>query len=433
MTEAIPNRRRDRINEWFPHKVCINLDRRPDRWSRMQDKFAQAGIDSVRRFPAVDGNEVSIPKGWLHSRGAFGCLQSHLLAVREARQANLSHLLIFEDDVVFDNQLHEKFGNYVKQVPADWDMLFLGALHKDEPVPIFENIARVSKANSTYAYALKDTIFDDFIELNSQAGDVLDNNNFVLQQRYNCYCFMPHLAWVETGYSDAQNRLEHHWYLQQSLILFGREVDRLLKDTTIVFAYAGQGARAQANLMFLVSYYDEYFSPFLDIVVVEQRTEPTVDQTMLPPNCKYVLLRETGPFNRARCFNIGMNHCDPNRNQVILSDADIFLETLDIRANLRMCEEYDWVTGFSRIIDLNDEDSRHLLRTRLTRGIDISATVLRNSGTDKGYYCFVNRDLIQRLGGFDEDDPDSLDRLLSSPKSARVFPSPNYALRLAND
>ena len=41
----------------------------------------------------------------------------------------------------------------------------------------------------------------------------------------------------------------------------------------------------------------------------------------------------------------------------MLSDGDLYLETLDIRANLLMCEEYDGATGFSEVIDLTAEQA----------------------------------------------------------------------------
>ena len=110
-------------------------------------------------------------------------------------------------------------------MPDDWDMLYFGALHKDEPVKISEHVGRIIKANSTFAYALKHTVFDAFIELNARAEHVLDMNSYLLQERFNCYCFMPNLAWVEAEYSDVQNRLERHWYLEKSLVLFGAEMD----------------------------------------------------------------------------------------------------------------------------------------------------------------------------------------------------------------
>src|SRR5688572_19695622 len=164
-------------NNLFPLKVCINLDRRPERWQRMQRAFADQSIGSVRRFSAIDGNEIVLPHDWIYTAGAYGCLLSHVRVVREARDADASSVLIFEDDIVFDPQFKEKFATFIRELPDDWDMLFFGALHKDEPVKTSEHIARITQANSTFAYAIRNTIFDAFIELNSRAEHVLDMNH----------------------------------------------------------------------------------------------------------------------------------------------------------------------------------------------------------------------------------------------------------------
>jgi GR25 family glycosyltransferase involved in LPS biosynthesis len=343
----------------FPLKVCINLDRRPERWQRMQRAFADQCIGPVHRFSAIDGNNVALPHDWIHTAGAYGCLRSHVEVVREARDARASSVLIFEDDVVFDPEFKEKSATFIQELPDDWDMLFLGALHKDEPVKTAEHIGRITKANSTFAYAIRNTVFDAFIELNSRAQHVLDMNNYVLQERFNCYCFMPNLVWVESEYSDVQNRLENHWYLEKSLVLFGNHMDQLLSQTQIMIAPGSQ------NLDFLVDYYREYFAPLVSIEV---------------------------------------GNADLQKEFRVLIDDDIYLEAMDIRANLLMCEEYDAATGFSRLIELTPEQTDSLRRQRITRGVNI-----RNNPFSKNDRChFVTRGPI-----------------------TKIFNSPNHALRLS--
>ena len=311
----------------------------------------------MQRFSAIDGDVVEKPAHWTHTAGAYGCLLSHLAVVREARDSGAAHILIMEDDVMLDPEFQEKFSRFIKEVPDDWDMLYFGALHKDEPVKISEHVGRITKANSTFAYAVKRTVFDEFIALNARAEHVLDMNSYLLQQRFNCYCFVPNLAWVAAEYSDVQNRIERHWYLEKSLVLFGAEMDRLLSQTTIVLAKS-------KNIDFLRRYYEEYFSPFVEIIDGD---------------------------------------ADPQRNFVILSPPDIYLEALDIRANLRMCEEFDAATGFDDVIDLTHDQAQLLRETRITRGIDVT----KNTFSKNTAIHFLKR------GGKD-----------------RVFHSPNHALRL---
>lgn len=437
MVGQITNEKTAALNEIFPLRVCINLDRRPDRWQRMQHESARHGIHSVRRFSALDGNTLELPHNWIHSPGAYGCLLSHLQVIRDARQSGVSSVLILEDDAVFDPELQEKFGVFFNEVPPDWDMLFLGALHKDEPIKIADHVGRITKANSTYAYAVKNTVFHDFIELNRRAEHVLDMNSFILQQRFNCYCFLPNLAWVQTEYSDVQNRLERHWYLEKSLVLFGAQVDRLLNDTIIVFAHhePAPNGRATANLRFLLHYYDEFFSPLIDMVVVEQGATPSIDSEDLPANCKYLFLPDGGPFDRERCFNTGIAGAGPEKRFVILSENDLYLETLDLRANLRMCEEYEAATGYSEVIDLTQEQAQRLRETRITRGIDITKNSPSRHDGVLSRCCFFNRKALERAGGWSEGRLEQMaDDLLSlQARKNRVFQSPNHALRLPKD
>lgn len=343
----------------FPLKLCINLDRRPERWQRMQRAFAAHGIESVQRFSAIDGNEVALPRDWIHSAGAYGCLLSHVRVVRDARDAGAPSVLIFEDDAAFDPHFKEKFKAFIQEVPDDWDMLFLGALHKDEPVRVSEHVGRITKANSTFAYAIRNTVFDSFIELNSKAEHVLDMNSYLLQERFTCYCFMPNLVWVESEYSDVQNRHENHWYLEKSLVLFGSHMDQLLSRTEILIA------RDNANLDFLVDYYHEYFAPLVSI---------EIGNTVFKKEFRLIL------------------------------DDDIYLEAMDIRANLLMCEEYDAATGFSKLIELTPDQTNDLRRTRLTRGIDIGENP--SSKNDRCHF-------------------------LTRRPATKIFHSPNHALRLA--
>jgi glycosyl transferase family 25 len=367
------------LNQLFPHKICVNLDRRPDRWQRMQTEFARHGIEDVRRFSAVDGSMVQLPANWNHTAGAYGCLLSHMAVVQEARELGHKSVLIFEDDAVFDPEFEAKFPTFVEQVPSDWDMLYFGALHKDQPSKIHDRVYRITNANSTFAYALKQTVYDAFLELNARAEHVLDVNAYKLQERFNCYCFMPNLAWVQIEYSDVQNRLERHWYLEKSLVLFGSHVDRLLSETTIVLAQSGPTTE---NLSFLKRYYDEYFAPRAEIVV-------------------------------SRSFRTGILKSNQKTKFFILSDDDLYLETLDLRANLLMCEQYDGATGFNEVIDLTPEQAQLLRRTGITRGIDVSKTKPAN---DVQSHCrFIRRDALERNASQDE---------------ARLFQSPNHVLRL---
>ena len=83
------------LNEFFPHKVCINLDKRTDRWQKMLARFTQHDIQNVERFAAFNRENIAIPAEWLHLPGAYGCLRSHLEIIERARKAAKQSVLIF--------------------------------------------------------------------------------------------------------------------------------------------------------------------------------------------------------------------------------------------------------------------------------------------------------------------------------------------------
>jgi GR25 family glycosyltransferase involved in LPS biosynthesis len=426
------------MNEVFPYKVCINLARRADRWEQMQVKFDRHHIQAVRRFSAVDGQGLTVPPGWSDTPGAYGCLLSHLQVVREARERGVGSVLIFEDDVVFDARLQANFSRYFGQVPADWDMLYFGALHTDEPIAITENVHKVTRANSTYAYALKHTIFDAFIELHSQSDTAVDVSNRVLQAERACYCFMPHLAWVEDDCSDIQERQKDHWYLQQSLVIHGRVIDHLLKQTAVIIAHSNptRNNSMTRNLHFLARYYNERLG--ISAVIVEQSAEPTISRMGLPPGCRYFLLQDNGPLNRGRCFNVGMTISHTENTFLIFADSDIFVEEWDIRGNLRVCQQYDCATGFRRIIELSDTATLKLERNSpmlLTPWFHAKEYASREKNAVFNQLCVFNRRSIEAMGGWEERFSDEAKPLLPSQAGPqlRVFESPNDALRLHRD
>jgi hypothetical protein len=258
---------------------------------------------------------------------------------------------------------------------------------------------------------------------------VLDNNSLILQRQFKSYCCMPHLAWVEPDSSDVQRRLVDHWYLRESLVVFGPQVDGLLSKTTLVFAHSDCDGvvRSLENLLFLVRYYERYFAPFISTVIVEQGARPIIRCEELPRNCRYVFVHDDGVFDRAECFLAAIEHLDKERDFLILSDSDLYLETLDIRANLRMCEQYDCVSGFGRIIDLTQGDSERLRYTRSTQGLAVSASSLAAART--GVCRFLSRDAIQTVAG--RDSKEKMRTVLSADtEPVRMFHSPNHALRL---
>jgi hypothetical protein len=255
---------------------------------------------------------------------------------------------------------------------------------------------------------LNHTVFDDFIKLNRQALTAVDLNNRTLQTKHACYCFMPHLAWVEDLSSDVQVRQKYHWYIRESVVLHGTGMNQILEQTALIIAYQNRTKSDNhlQNLLFLVRFYQEHL-PGITIVVVEQDSEPTLTRDQLP-QCRYVFIRNDGPLDRTA----GMERTD--HRFLIFSDSDVFIEEWDIRGNLGMCKRYDGATGFRSMANLTEEATR-MLRTStpmiLTPWFDANDYSRREKRDVFDKFCVFSRT------GLGEREP-------------RLFQSPNDALQM---
>lgn len=425
------------INAVFPNKVCINLDRRPERWEQAQQEFARHEINAVRRFPAFDGQALIPPTLWKYTRGAYGCLLSHLEIVRHARQQKLPSILIFEDDVAFDTDFRGKFARYIHQVPTDWDMLFFGAIHRDDPIRVSSDLCRITQAHSTFAYALNHTVFDKFIAVNSAAHLPVDVANFRLQKESPCYCFMPFLAWVQAHYSDAQERFDNHWYLKESIVLFGRDTLRFVANSLLILAFTNpnKSQRLAENVIQLARIHSTRLSG-IRLSIVEQGNAPTIDSHDLAANCDYVLVKRDGRLDRGACFNTAVRNSDPSRDVVVFLDGEVFLEGSDITGNIAMCHRYDGTTGFDRMYELTEQDNDKLFHdgSPPLRWFDPDKYVSSRKNDCFSHCCCFNRRSFQKFGGWAEDHPENLTlrQGLFDEQRLRLFQSPNNALRLSH-
>lgn len=129
--------------------AVINLDGRPDRWSKCQQSLARAAPWlKVTRLSAVDGRKAPPPQGdvtkkwstkhlaslfpWYKamtvtmSPGERGCCGSHVKAWHLCAKSN-KPLLVIEDDAVALNKFSETLSQAVKEAPKGTGMIFLSS------------------------------------------------------------------------------------------------------------------------------------------------------------------------------------------------------------------------------------------------------------------------------------------------------------------
>jgi hypothetical protein len=259
----------------------------------------------------------------------------------------------------------------------------------------------------------------------------VDKGNAILQQTFNCYCFMPHLAWVEENYSDTQSKHLHPWYVKEAVVVASPEWNQIQKDSVLIIAHQDRtpDRSRTRNLHFKLDYCSVWY-PHVTVLVVEQDGEPRLDPQDLPEGVHYQFLQGADAFNPERCFQAGFKMFESSKEFFIFSESDIHLDREDIIANLELCGHYDFVSSYRYLIELTEEDTQRIIKGE---HLDLAGYErLERTDICRGS-CFFTRKGLEQVGGWDgaargkEDELQSLKvrRLLT------VFESPNKALRLS--
>lgn len=224
------------LNSVFDNIYCINLDRRPDRWQKCVEEFDRIDI-TVERFRASDGNEI-ICDGQILP-GEKGIYLTHLRIAEDAIKNRYDKILILEDDVKFSDNFVEDFDSWYREVPNDWNMLYLGANMvgwvptKGTYSPHVVNGYHLFAAHALGldVGVLEDLYFSVTSEMKQipfstewyefgpeskltldQPVDIWYANNSVW---YKSYLMIPRMAWQREDYSDIQNENVDYIFLRQ--------------------------------------------------------------------------------------------------------------------------------------------------------------------------------------------------------------------------
>lgn len=128
-----------KMNRYFSKIFIINLEDKVKRFKKVVKQFHRKGI-KYNRFIAIDGRaeeknhrkkvkELSLQykvkiKNLIPQAASLviGTMQ----ILKQQIKNRWRRVLIFEDDVVFDRKILQKFDQGVKELPNNWDLLYLG-------------------------------------------------------------------------------------------------------------------------------------------------------------------------------------------------------------------------------------------------------------------------------------------------------------------
>lgn len=117
-----------KINDYFDKIYVLNLHKRTDRWIDIERRLKRFGIE-FERFGATDGSCMrpiweKFQNQYFTTPNYLACAVSHLSIYKDAVSKDYSKILIIEDDVLINQNIHQIFDNVV--IPEWEDIFYLG-------------------------------------------------------------------------------------------------------------------------------------------------------------------------------------------------------------------------------------------------------------------------------------------------------------------
>ena len=187
----------------------INLESRPDRKAFFENQMKMLGLsERVTRFNAIKNN-----------CGAIGCSLSHLALLKYAKEQNMDHILITEDDIMFLNpkQFIHNINNFLSKHKV-FDVLLIAGNNMGEYNRLDEFCIKIKKCQTTTGYLVKNHYYDKLIKNFQEGVDKLMNNlslinKFAIDQYWGSlqladkwYLLTPLTVSQKPDYSDIEKK-----------------------------------------------------------------------------------------------------------------------------------------------------------------------------------------------------------------------------------
>lgn len=153
----------------------INLDKRPTKWDRMKKLCKLEGLN-VNRVSGIDGlkipfkirKELAGPYPVRLTKGALGCLLSHISVIKDAYERDFEIIWIMEDDVVFieDVKLIPNLLEKLFDIDPDWDIFYTDIDSKDKKGNYIKSVSsdfRPDRMHYPLKYYINRIVIDDDI------------------------------------------------------------------------------------------------------------------------------------------------------------------------------------------------------------------------------------------------------------------------------
>lgn len=130
--------------------------------------------------------------------------------IKEAKKRNLECIAIFEDDILFTDTFKKDFQIYLKELPDNWHILYLGGSFGRMPTYYDKFFTKQNYTWGAFAYVIHKRAYENLIDLLSKANNIVDAMYIEYQKKYICIKPIKKLVIHPEGVSTIKERFVNY-------------------------------------------------------------------------------------------------------------------------------------------------------------------------------------------------------------------------------
>jgi len=164
--------------------------------------------------------EIKRKSKFISSAGAFGYILTYMSIIEDAKKNGYRRILIFEDDVILDNNFEDRFDKFINSINPNWKMILLGASQYGwNSVSLSEAklkgyyYPRILDTCGSFALGLDNSIYDELTQNLSHFDGPFDHiPSGKIYEKYLGHCFVsfPSMVIADVSTSNIRNNRDQY-------------------------------------------------------------------------------------------------------------------------------------------------------------------------------------------------------------------------------
>lgn len=197
-----------KFHDLVTRSYVINLRRRRERLDSVMVQFDKVGIEPHLKVATDASKQGPMSRDASFLNPASRALADTMVEIfEEAIALQLPSVAIFEDDVIFAPDFQDRFD--ALDIPRDWQMLYLGGLHKKPLSLVNEKVGRVTCTYDAHATIYQYRDYQPLIDVLTMDYDWAVQSDVrisYLQPYRPTYACSPNLVWQSFHESDVAGK-----------------------------------------------------------------------------------------------------------------------------------------------------------------------------------------------------------------------------------